>query len=295
MSTARAAIITGAGRRIGKALALRLFRDGYALLLHCCSSTEDVLRLAATMNAERPGAATCYTEDFTVGLRPCGGPLPRLDSTTSSPSLPLSERCDRMVGHCVAVFGRCDVLVNNASAYFASPLAVEEKFGSAAVDRDADEAAAALFGSNALAPFFLIRAFAAATTTTTGSEEGAGRCVINLADSMVHHPLVGYGLYTMAKHALEGLTKAAAVELAPQGIRVNAVAPGLSELPPDLSESQKSQLRQSVPLTQTETPAQEIADAAAYLLTAPHVTGTFLHVDGGWRLTRPHGPLHACV
>ncbi|RNF09670.1 pteridine reductase [Trypanosoma rangeli] len=105
---------------------------------------------------------------------------------------------------------------------------------------------------------------------------------------MADLPLPGFSVYTMAKHMLDGLTKAAALELAPRRIRVNAVAPGLGLLPPTLSQALQEEYRRNVPLGQREASAAEIADAVAFLVSkdATYITGTTLKVDGGLSLAR---------
>ncbi|KAF8296989.1 pteridine reductase [Trypanosoma cruzi] len=120
--------------------------------------------------------------------------------------------------------------VNNASAYYPTPLLPGDDTNGAAEAKPIDAQVAELFSSNAVAPLFLIRAFA-----RRQGEGGAWRSrnlsVVNLCDAMTDLPLPGFCVYTMAKHVLGGLTRAAALELAPRHIRVNAVAPGLSLLP----------------------------------------------------------------
>ncbi|EKF29796.1 NAD(P)-dependent oxidoreductase, putative [Trypanosoma cruzi marinkellei] len=105
---------------------------------------------------------------------------------------------------------------------------------------------------------------------------------------MTDLPLLGFCVYTMAKHALDGLTRAAALELAPRHIRVNAVAPGLGLLPPAMPQETQEEYRHKVPLGQSEASAAPIADAIAFLVSkdASYITGTTLKVDGGLSLAR---------
>src|SRR5574337_1093435 len=112
-----------------------------------------------------------------------------------------------LVSDCVARFGRLDALVNNASAFYATPI------GSVALAQW-DE----LFASNARAPFFLAQAAAPHLKSTRGS-------IVNIVDIYAERPLSGHPVYCMAKAALAMMTLALARELAPE-VRINGVAPG---------------------------------------------------------------------
>jgi NAD(P)-dependent dehydrogenase (short-subunit alcohol dehydrogenase family) len=111
--------------------------------------------------------------------------------------------------------------------------------------------------------------------------------IVNMTSQMGHVGSPGRTVYCMTKHALEGLTKALAVELAPAGIRVNSVAPTFVETPMTLPMLKdpgfKSRVLGSIPLGRMAT-AQEVAAAVLYLVSpaSAMVTGTSLLVDGGW-------------
>lgn len=117
--------------------------------------------------------------------------------------------------------------------------------------------------------------------------KGAGGVVINITSQMGHVGSPNRTVYCMTKHALEGLTKAMAVELAPQGVRVNSVAPTFIETPmtrPMLADPAfRAFVEQSIPLGRIGQPA-DVAAAVIYLASpaARLVTGTSLLVDGGW-------------
>lgn len=280
MGSRPAAIVTGAGRRIGRGIALKLSSLGYDLLLHYNRSLDDAQSLCDEINARCPGSAALYKEDFSMDVRVCTDSSPSL----SEKPLTLRSRCQGVVRACIETFGRCDVLVNNASAYMSTPLVSPPSLA------DVEENESNLFGSNALAPLYLIQAFASADAGACSAGNGGSlactRTVVNLLDSMLDRPQPGYCVYTMGKYALLGLTKCAAVELAPEGVRVNAVAPGLSVLPEGMIEAEKAALRLSIPLGQREASVEDVADAVAYLLSATYITGTVLQVDGGWQLAR---------
>jgi NAD(P)-dependent dehydrogenase (short-subunit alcohol dehydrogenase family) len=111
--------------------------------------------------------------------------------------------------------------------------------------------------------------------------------VINITSQMGHVGSPGRTVYCMTKHAMEGLTKAMAVELAPRGIRVNSVAPTFVETPmtaPMLADREfRAFVERMIPLGQTAKP-DDIAAGVAYLAGpgGAMVTGTSLRIDGGW-------------
>ncbi len=110
-------------------------------------------------------------------------------------------------------------------------------------------------------------------------KKGAGK-IINLADWAADRPMKNYLPYSVSKTGVVGLTKALAVELAPE-VCVNAIAPG-PVLPPDkTSARQKQALAKSVPLLRIGSPS-DIAEAALFLIEqTDYITGTVLNVDGG--------------
>lgn len=333
----RVAIVTGSGRRLGRAIARRLFDDGFNVFLHCNRSVKEVESLCEELNQIRKGSAVYYSADFhwgsrsssTMGAHPADPCCTNTREGTLQPANTLRVRCERLVDACLRSFGRCDVLVNNASAFFPTPLISTKPEGNTCprcnrpidVDTNAkdhngatlgcgctdedEEAAACLLGSNALAPYYLTKAFANAMKESvesapasleetlpgpSGSSGLPSRAIVNIIDSMLDRPIPGFTLYTMGKQALLGLTTSAAIELAPCGIRVNAVAPGLSLLPEEMSEAAQQALRATVPLGQKEASAEIIADAVVYLVGSPYITGVSLPVDGGWRLSRCTDP-----
>lgn len=268
-STAPVMLITGAAKRIGRSIAQCAHRDGYSVCVHYHLSKTEAESVVAELNAQRPGSATAIAAN--LGTQDAGQSL--------------SKTCEGLIDACFTTFGRCDVLVNCASAYFPTPLLVED--GS---DGETAGDVPHVVETNALAPFYLTRAFARRVKDGCGKSDQAppSCCVVNLCDSMTQIPFVGFSLYTMAKAALEGLTRATAVELAPAGIRVNGVAPGLSCLPPAMSAEDQAAHRLKVPLGKRESTPEEIAEAVLFLASekAAYVTGTILNVDGGWSLKR---------
>jgi pteridine reductase len=174
-----------------------------------------------------------------------------------------AARLPELVGRVVGHFGRLDALVNNASAFFPTP------FGTTTPAQwDA------LFAANLRAPFFLSQAAAPHL-------RAAGGAIVNLVDIHAERPLRDHAVYGMSKAALAHLTRALALELAPQ-VRVNAVAPGAILWPEDgKDEVAKASMLARTPLARTGTP-EEIAEAVRWLLREAHYcTGQVLRVDGG--------------
>lgn len=170
----------------------------------------------------------------------------------------LVELPDRVVER----WGRLDVLVNNASRFYATPVGEAER-------SQWDD----LLGSNLAAPFFLSQAAIPQLRRQRG-------CIVNLVDIHAERGLVGYAAYSAAKAGLVCLTKTLARELAPE-IRVNAVAPGAILWPEgEIDEEHRSRILGSVPLCRLGTVA-DVAGAVKYLVEAPYVTGQVLAVDGG--------------
>ncbi|HMW18794.1 MAG TPA: pteridine reductase [Accumulibacter sp.] len=161
-------------------------------------------------------------------------------------------------------FGRLDVLINNASSFYPTPFAT--------VDQGAWDD---LIGSNLRAPLFLTQAAAPHLTASRG-------CVINITDIHAERPLAGYPLYCTAKAGLLGLTRALAIELAPE-VRVNAIAPGAILWPE--SEIFDSAMQREIvdhTLLQRAGHPRDIARAVRYLVDcADYMTGQVINVDGG--------------
>ena len=171
-----------------------------------------------------------------------------------------------LVDAVLARFGRLDGLVNCASSFFATPLG--------SID---DAAWNDLIGSNLKAPLFLTQAAAPHLAARRGA-------VVNITDVHAERPLAGYPLYCAAKAGLLGLTRALAIELAPQ-VRVNAVAPGPILWPEGetagFAAAERAQIVEHTLLKRCGAP-QDIARAVRFLLDeATYVTGQVLNVDGG--------------
>ena len=173
-----------------------------------------------------------------------------------------------LVENTVAQFGRLDALVNNASSFFATPLG--------GIDQRAWDD---LVGSNLKAPLFLTQAAAPYLRAVHGA-------VVNITDIHAERPLAGYPLYCAAKAGLLGLTRALAIELAPE-VRVNAVAPGPILWPEvdTLAGEFDAPTRERIvahTLLKHEGSPHDIARTVRFLLNdAPYITGQVINVDGG--------------
>jgi pteridine reductase len=234
------ALVTGAARRIGAQIARALHADGYQVVLHYRGSHDAAQALQAELEAARADSTLLLQAD-----------LAQLD------------QLDRLVAATIARFGRLDALVNNASAYYATPVGQ-------ATAQQWDE----LFASNARGPFFLSQAAAPHLRASGGA-------IVSLADIYAERPLPQHTVYCMAKAALAMMTRSLARELAPQ-VRVNAIAPGnilWSDNP--VKAETEAMLHERVALQRQGSP-EAIVSAVRWLLTGnDYVTGQVIPVDGG--------------
>jgi pteridine reductase len=234
------ALITGAARRVGRVIARTLHAAGYDLALHYRNGKSEAEQLAAELESRREGSVLLLTCE--------------LAQTAELPKLVLRT---------VQRFGRLDALVNNASAFYPTPIGE-------ATEAQWDE----LFASNAKAPFFLAQAAAPHLRAARGA-------IVNLVDIYAQRPLARHPVYCMAKAANAMLVLALARELGPE-VRVNGVAPGAVMWP----EAGKSAAEQQELLARTALrragAAEDVAGAVLFLLRdAGYVTGQVLAVDGG--------------
>lgn len=237
--TNKVAFITGSAKRLGANTARHLHKLGFNLILHCHHSVADGQALCGALNQTRPDSAQLLISDL------CD--IAQLDD--------LAQQANN-------VFGRLDVLINNASAFYPTPV------GNININDWH-----ALVGSNMQAPLFLSQSCAKQLSINQG-------VIINMVDIHAERPLKDHTLYCMAKAALVTMTQSLAQELAPN-IRVNAIAPGAILWPETpLEEDDKTTILSQIPLGKVGAP-NDIADAIAFLIGAPYITGQILAVDGG--------------
>jgi len=233
-------LITGGAKRVGAQCVRYLHAQGANILLHYRTSKDEAVALADELNSQRPDSVQIHQAE-----------LQNINALQG-----LANAAEK-------AWGGVDVLVNNASAFYATAMGE-------VTESQWDD----LLGSNLKSPFFLIQAL----TPILESRKG---CVVNIVDIHAERGLEGYPVYSIAKAGLVALTKILAKELAPQ-IRVNAVAPGAILWPDhDLTEQQKLEIQAKVALQCTGCP-DDIAKAIAYLIyDAEYMTGQVMTIDGG--------------
>ena len=240
----RTALVSGAGRGIGRACAIALSEAGAEVVL-LSRTTKEIEGVASDIINKR-GKATAIVCDVT-------------DS--------------QAVKKVFAGLASLDVLVNNAGSNIPEPFVeVSEEH----LDR--------LLSLNVRAAFIVAQA---AASKMLASPNRYGRAIINMSSQMGHVGAVNRSVYCLTKHALEGLTKAMALELAPHGIRVVSIAPTFIETPltkpwldtPDFGRW----VRDRIPSGQVGQ-LEDVAAAVVFAASpaAALVTGSSLLVDGGW-------------
>jgi pteridine reductase len=236
----KVALVTGAARRVGAAIVQALHASGASVVLHYRSSSEEAAALAHDLNGLRPGSATLAQCDL-------------LDSAALS----------QLAEIAAAAFGGLDILVNNASSFYPTPLG----------DIDEDDWND-LIGTNLKAPLFLAQAAAAALRARSG-------LIVNLTDIHGVRPMRRHPVYCVAKAGLIMLTKSLARELGPQ-VRVNAISPGPVMWPDDgIDPALREEIISGTSLKRTGS-AEDVARAVLFFATeAPFITGQILAVDGG--------------
>lgn len=242
MLNQKVALITGAGKRVGAVTARTLHANGARIIIHYRNSKEEAQLLSQKLNQLRPDSSVILQAD--------------LHDTANLPQL---------VNNAAEAWGRLDILVNNASSFYPTP-----------IDNATEEQWNELFGSNLKAPFFL----AQAATPHLKKQRG---CIINMVDNHAKQPLKNYPIYCMAKSGLVMMTKVLAKELGPD-IRVNAVAPGVVLWPDDDTEFDKATQERIIARTALKrvgTP-EDIASTILFLVhQATYITGQVIAVDGG--------------
>ncbi len=239
-SDRKTVLVTGAARRIGAAIARRLHQAGWDLVLHYHRSRDEAQALADELERARGGSVLVLQGDLADAAVP-----------------------SRLVADTLQRRGRLDALVNNASAFFPSPL-----------DSTTADQWDALFATNARAPFLLCQAAAPALRERGGA-------IVNLGDLHATRPRPDILAYAASKAALDALTRGMAATLGPE-VRVNAVAPGAILWPEqDDADGERRRMLENTPLARIGT-VEEIAEAVRWLLMdAAFVTGQILRVDGG--------------
>lgn len=239
-------LVTGAAQRIGAAIARKFHHNNYRVIVHYRNSEAAAQSLVSACNAQRPNSAACLQADFTH-----------------------SDKVVELAANALQLFGRIDVLINNASSFYPTPIG-------SITQQSWDD----LLDSNLRFAFFL-------SQTLAGELEQRRGAIVNLLDTHIDKPLLQHSVYSMAKAGMKAMTQSLALELAP-AVRVNAVAPGAILWPTALADdadatviNQRDKILQQIPLGHIGNP-QQIADAVYFLAAeASYVTGSVLRVDGG--------------
>lgn len=241
-SVPKVALVTGAARRIGAEIARTLHADGMNIVLHYHASAEEAEALCQALNNERANSAALVKGE-----------------------LSLSVTQHYLIDQAVAIWGRLDALINNASRFY-----------STTVGQVTDDMWDDLMNANVKAPFFLGQAAA----PHLAKHEGV---IVNITDVHAEYPMRDYSVYCISKSGLLMATKALAKELGPK-VRVNAVAPGAILWPEGentLSETEKDKIIKQTAMSRAGGAADIAKAVRFFVLDAPYVTGQVLNVDGG--------------
>ena len=235
----RTVLVTGAARRLGRAIAEDLASRGARLAVHYRSSAAEA-------------------EEVIAGIRARGGFAEGFAADLADPAA-----AERLAAAVVERLGPVDVLVNNASVFYRTPV---ETLGAAEWD--------AVLTVNLRAPYLL-----AVTLGRAMRARGAGK-IVNLADIAADRPHPGYLPYNVSKAGIVALTRSLARELAPE-VQVNCVAPGPVLQAIDANPETTAAVLKRTPLGRLGS-AADVAAAVRFLLEASDfVTGTTVVVDGG--------------
>jgi len=237
----RVALVTGAAQRIGAVIARTLHQQGFNVLLHYRRSIDSAEALASELNAIRNDSCRLLQAD-----------------------LEQMDQVEQLASAAADSFGRIDLLVNNASDFYPTP-----------VESSDQQQWDSLINSNLRGAYFL----SARLADQLKSNKGA---IINLIDIHAQRALPGYPIYSIAKAGLQMMTLSLAKELAPE-VRVNGVSPGpimWPEAAAAISDAEKQAILDKTLLGCHGRP-EDIAEAVAFLATAPFITGQVLAVDGG--------------
>ena len=242
----KAALVTGAGKRLGAAMALGLGELGYDVAVHYNSSADDAEAIAAKIRD--------------MGRR----------ASAVQANLSREAETETLVGEAIDAVGPLSVLVNSASTFENDDV---ETMTRASWDLHME--------ANLRAPTKLAQDFAAHARAVA---PGSDRMILNMIDQRVRKLTPQFLSYTASKYALYGLTVTLAQALAPIGVRVNGIGPGPTMRNKRQSEEDWRKQNEATILGRGATP-DDIVAALAYLLSTTAVTGQMIAVDGGQHLS----------
>lgn len=236
----KVALITGSAKRIGRELSLHLASSGWSIAIHYNHSDKAAKKLLKELDNKYP------EQKFEL----------------FQSNLQNQFAVESLIPEIIKVYGRLDLLINNASVFEASTI---KNTHFELLDKE--------MMINYRAPFLLMRDFARYL------DQGV---IVNFVDTRITGNSSEYAAYTLSKKILWELTKMAAVEFSP-GFRVNAIAPGITLPPEDKDESYLWKLSKKIPI-QRPTGIQPILKSLDYILDNEHLTGQLLFCDGGENL-----------
>jgi len=235
------ALVTGAGVRVGRAIALALAESGFDLILHAHRSLERAAEVKTLVEA-KGRRALVESADF---------------SDTAS--------VQAFAARVAQAHPTVDLLVNSAAAYGhvdfrnVTPAQLEQ-----------------MWRVNVAAPYFLVQGLLGSLTRAASP---CVINITDMAVSHAYTATHFFSHYLASKAALEQLTRSLALELGPR-VRVNAVAPGPVAMADETSAEQRAEILRRVPLRREGSP-EDVANAVVSLVSAPYITGQVLRVDGG--------------
>jgi len=238
----KTALITGGAQRIGAQIAQTLHNNDYNVIIHYRHSKQAAESLAQELNTQRNNSASIIHAE-----------LSNLDDVKV-----LSRSIKQL-----------DVLVNNASVFFPTP-----------IENTNQDAWNNIMNTNVMAPFFLSQSLA----TTLAESSG---CIINIVDIHSERPLKNHAIYNISKAGIAMMTKTLAKELAPN-IRVCGVSPGSILWPENdakLTDEQKNKMLNKISLGKQGN-VSDIANTVLFLANSPYITGQIINVDGGRTLNQ---------
>ncbi|MBR3987946.1 MAG: 3-oxoacyl-ACP reductase FabG [Clostridia bacterium] len=239
----KTAVITGAAKGIGAAIAVAFAKSGYRVVINYNKSEERARALCQILNDTYPTEAVCIKADV------------------STP-----EGAKKLISESVTAFGDIDVLVNNAGI-------AQQKLFTDITDEDWQtmvntNLSSVFYVSRAAVPFMVSKKSGSIVNISSIWGETGGSCEVH---------------YSAAKAGVIGITKALSKELAPSGITVNCVCPGVikTDMLSSFTEEDLRALTEETPVMRLGTP-KDVADAVYYLATnSGFVTGQVLGVNGG--------------
>lgn len=249
----KVALITGSARRIGASIAETLHQQGYKVVIHYNRSRSEAEALVNRLLSIRENSAVAIQGDLQVVSD-------------------LSTLADAAVTQ----WGKIDLLINNASCFYPTPIRTNGKKPTPTTQFNIDNWNEVL-DTNLRAPYVL-------SVLLADELRASGGAIINLVDIYSERPLKNHSIYNISKAGIAMMTQTLAKELAPE-IRVNGVSPGAILWPEgetELAEQNSIQERiiSQTPLARCGSP-NDICEAVSYLASSQFVTGQIIKVDGG--------------